>query len=131
MVAESFANRCLFVVYIAGRFVLGFGNSMAQMCSPMLLTEICHPQHRGPLTTVYNCLWSFGSLSRYKPLIRQDPYTDRRSCLLRGLGNLVYQQQLVLALNHVYPSSTVNHSTLWHLVASRITSMVDEQGQRR
>ncbi|CAM1501372.1 Fc.00g105340.m01.CDS01 [Cosmosporella sp. VM-42] len=50
-------------MYIAGRFVLGFGNSMAQMCSPMLLTEICHPQHRGPLTTVYNCLWSLGSLT--------------------------------------------------------------------
>ncbi|KAH7323059.1 general substrate transporter [Stachybotrys elegans] len=49
-------------MYIAGRFVLGFGNSMAQMCSPMLLTEICHPQHRGPLTTVYNCLWNLGSL---------------------------------------------------------------------
>ncbi|RDL33354.1 Uncharacterized protein BP5553_08793 [Venustampulla echinocandica] len=50
-------------MYLAGRFVLGFGNSMAQMCSPLLLTEICHPQHRGPLTTVYNCLWSLGSLA--------------------------------------------------------------------
>ncbi|KAI9150258.1 Lactose permease [Paramyrothecium foliicola] len=49
-------------MYIAGRFVLGFGNSLAQMCSPMLLTEICHPQHRAPLTTVYNCLWNLGSL---------------------------------------------------------------------
>jgi sugar porter (SP) family MFS transporter len=49
-------------MYIAGRFVLGFGNSMSQMASPMLLTEICHPQHRGPLTTVYNCLWNLGSL---------------------------------------------------------------------
>ncbi|KAF7546540.1 hypothetical protein G7046_g9272 [Stylonectria norvegica] len=50
-------------MYIAGRFVLGFGNSLAQMCSPMLLTEICHPQHRAPITTVYNCLWSLGSLT--------------------------------------------------------------------
>jgi sugar porter (SP) family MFS transporter len=49
-------------MYMGGRFVLGFGNSLAQMCSPMLLTEICHPQHRGPLTTVYNCLWNLGSL---------------------------------------------------------------------
>lgn len=32
------------------------------MCSPILLTEIAHPQHRGPLTTVYNCLWNLGSL---------------------------------------------------------------------
>lgn len=50
-------------VYIAGRFVLGFGNSLSQMCSPMLLMEIAHPQHRGPLTAVYNCLWNLGSLS--------------------------------------------------------------------
>ncbi|OAQ74265.1 MFS hexose transporter [Pochonia chlamydosporia 170] len=49
-------------MYIGGRFILGFGNSLAQICSPMLLTEICHPQHRGPLTTVYNCLWNLGSL---------------------------------------------------------------------
>lgn len=49
-------------MYIAGRFVLGFGNSLSQMVSPLLLTEICHPQHRGPLTTVYNCLWNLGSL---------------------------------------------------------------------
>ncbi|PKS06112.1 hypothetical protein jhhlp_007946 [Lomentospora prolificans] len=49
-------------MWLAGRFLLGFGNSPAQMCSPMLLTEICHPQHRGPLTAVYNCLWNLGSL---------------------------------------------------------------------
>ncbi|UNI17987.1 hypothetical protein JDV02_004289 [Purpureocillium takamizusanense] len=49
-------------MYIGGRFILGFGNSLSQICSPMLLTEICHPQHRGPLTTVYNCLWNLGSL---------------------------------------------------------------------
>lgn len=50
---------------MAGRFVLGFGNSLSQMCSPMLLTEIVHPQHRGPLTAIYNCLWNLGSLSKY------------------------------------------------------------------
>ncbi|KFY83984.1 hypothetical protein V500_09688 [Pseudogymnoascus sp. VKM F-4518 (FW-2643)] len=49
-------------LFIAGRFVLGFGNSFAQMCSPLLLTEICHPQHRGPVTAIYNCLWNLGAL---------------------------------------------------------------------
>lgn len=49
-------------MFIAGRFILGFGNSFAQMCSPLLLTEICHPQHRGPVTAVYNCLWNAGAL---------------------------------------------------------------------
>jgi sugar porter (SP) family MFS transporter len=47
---------------MAGRFLLGFGNSLAQMASPLLLTEICHPQHRGPVTAIYNCLWNLGAL---------------------------------------------------------------------
>jgi hypothetical protein len=27
----------------------------------MLLTEVVHPQHRAPFTTIYNCLWNLGS----------------------------------------------------------------------
>ncbi|KFY68292.1 hypothetical protein V496_01212 [Pseudogymnoascus sp. VKM F-4515 (FW-2607)] len=57
---SAFCNS--YGMFIAGRFVLGFGNSFAQMCSPLLLTEICHPQHRGPVTAIYNCLWNLGAL---------------------------------------------------------------------
>jgi len=49
--------------FMGGRFLLGFGNSLAQLCSPMLLTEIAHPQHRARLTTIYNCLWNVGALT--------------------------------------------------------------------
>lgn len=56
------ANTTL--VYVGGRFVLGFGNSFAQMASPLLLTEICHPQHRGKVTTMYNCLWGLGAVCK-------------------------------------------------------------------
>ncbi|KAK2053536.1 hexose transporter [Colletotrichum caudatum] len=49
--------------FMGGRVLLGLGNSFSQMASPMLLTEICHPQHRAGLTTVYNCLWNVGSLT--------------------------------------------------------------------
>jgi len=48
--------------YLAGRLILGFGNSLAQICSPILLTEIAHPQHRARFTAVYNCLWNLGAL---------------------------------------------------------------------
>jgi MFS family permease len=48
--------------YEAARFFMGFGNSMAQLSCPMLLTEIAHPQHRARITTVYNCLWNVGAL---------------------------------------------------------------------
>ncbi|KAI1326752.1 general substrate transporter [Xylariaceae sp. FL0255] len=49
-------------MYVAGRFLSGFGNSLTQMASPLLLCEIAHPQHRGPVTAVYNCLWNLGAL---------------------------------------------------------------------
>jgi MFS family permease len=51
-------------VFCAGRFILGFGNSLAQLASPMLLTEIVHPQHRAPFTTIYNCLWNLGAFCK-------------------------------------------------------------------
>ncbi|KAI0483180.1 sugar transporter [Xylariaceae sp. FL0804] len=48
--------------FMGGRVMMGFGNSLAQVASPMLLAEIAHPQHRGRLTAVYNCLWNVGSI---------------------------------------------------------------------
>ncbi|CAJ2505849.1 Uu.00g132430.m01.CDS01 [Anthostomella pinea] len=57
---SAFCNG--YEMFVVGRFLQGFGNSFAQMASPLLLTEICHPQHRGPVTAVYNCLWNFGAL---------------------------------------------------------------------
>jgi len=48
--------------YEAARFFMGFGNSLAQLVCPMLITEIAHPQHRARITTVYNCLWNLGAL---------------------------------------------------------------------
>jgi len=49
-------------MFEGARFFMGFGNSLAQLSAPMLLTEICHPQHRGRITAVYNCLWNVGAL---------------------------------------------------------------------
>lgn len=57
---QGFASNLGF--FMGGRVMLGFGNSLAQISSPMLLTEICHPQHRGRLTAVYNCLWNAGAI---------------------------------------------------------------------
>ncbi|KAI1826767.1 general substrate transporter [Xylaria intraflava] len=59
-VVSAFCTQ--YELYVAGRFLLGFGNSLTQMASPLLLAEICHPQHRGPVTAVYNCLWNLGAL---------------------------------------------------------------------
>jgi MFS family permease len=50
--------------FMGGRFLIGFGNSLAQLSSPLLLTELCHPQHRARVTAIYNCLWNASYLSR-------------------------------------------------------------------
>ncbi len=55
-----------FKMFVVSRFFVGFGCTLAQLSSPLLLTEIAHPQHRGRVTAVYNCLWNFGKLSTDK-----------------------------------------------------------------
>lgn len=80
-------------MYVAGRLLLGFGNSLAQMASPVLLTEICHPQHRGKVTTIYNCLWNLGALGMDPS--SQPPDTSvliGSSCRMACMGNDVYSE---------------------------------------
>lgn len=49
-------------MFVAARFFVGFGCTLSQLSSPLLLTEIAHPQHRGRVTAVYNCLWNVGAI---------------------------------------------------------------------
>jgi MFS family permease len=51
-----------FRMFVAARFFVGFGCTLSQLSSPLLLTEIAHPQHRGKVTAVYNCLWNVGAI---------------------------------------------------------------------
>jgi len=37
-------------------------SNFAQTSAPLLIIELAHPQHRGPLTTMYNTLWYLGSI---------------------------------------------------------------------
>ena len=81
----------IILVYVAGRFVLGFGNSLAQMASPVLLTEICHPQHRGKVTAIYNCLWNLGALCKF------------RACNSTGITLIGSSRRLDCVGNHEHP----------------------------
>ncbi|KAF2096612.1 general substrate transporter [Rhizodiscina lignyota] len=51
-----------FKMFIAARFFVGLGCSISQGAAPLLITEICHPQHRGRVTAAYNTLWYFGAI---------------------------------------------------------------------
>ena len=50
-----------FRMFIAARFFLGFGIAIAHGSSPLLITELAHPQHRATFTTIYNTTWYIGS----------------------------------------------------------------------
>lgn len=49
-------------MFVAARFFLGFGVAIAHGASPLLITELAHPQHRSIFTTIYNTTWYFGSI---------------------------------------------------------------------
>ncbi|KAL1895862.1 hypothetical protein Sste5346_004959 [Sporothrix stenoceras] len=79
--------------FMGGRALLGFGSSLAQIASPMLLTELCHPQHRGRLTTVYNCLWNVGALIvtwvSFGTNYLNNDWSWRVPALLQGLPSII------------------------------------------
>lgn len=101
-----------------GRFILGFGNSLSQLSSPMLLTEIIHPQHRAPVTAVYNCLWNFGSLSMVlSSHLAPTRHTDLEfSRHLHWLGHFLCYERLVVAVNHTHPGFPLGLPAGLHLV---------------
>lgn len=49
-------------MYLAGRFLVGFGSNISNGTCPLLITEVSHPRHRGRITTIYNTLWYLGSI---------------------------------------------------------------------
>ncbi|KAI0298724.1 general substrate transporter [Multifurca ochricompacta] len=49
-------------VFIAARFLVGFGLAIASNSAPMLVAEVSYPPYRGPVTSMYNCLWYSGSI---------------------------------------------------------------------
>ncbi|KAK4553766.1 hypothetical protein LTR86_009264 [Recurvomyces mirabilis] len=51
-----------FKMFVVARFMVGFGCTLSQLSSPLLLTEIAHPQHRATVTALYNCLWNLGAI---------------------------------------------------------------------
>ncbi|KAL2756720.1 hypothetical protein ACRALDRAFT_1062410 [Sodiomyces alcalophilus JCM 7366] len=48
--------------FMGGRFLLGFGVSIAAAAGPMYVIEINHPAYRGVVGAMYNTLWFSGSI---------------------------------------------------------------------
>ncbi|KAE9369215.1 general substrate transporter [Stipitochalara longipes BDJ] len=48
-------------MFIAGRFFIGLGSGINGIASPLLITELAHPNERGKITATYNTFYYFGS----------------------------------------------------------------------
>jgi MFS family permease len=48
--------------FIGGRFILGFGASIASAAGPAYTVELAHPAYRGVLAGMYNNFWWLGNI---------------------------------------------------------------------
>ncbi|MCJ1328045.1 hypothetical protein MMC10_004720 [Thelotrema lepadinum] len=48
--------------FMAGRFLLGFGVSIAASAGPIYVVEMSHPAYRGVVTALYNTFWFTGAI---------------------------------------------------------------------
>ncbi|PNS14784.1 High-affinity glucose transporter [Sphaceloma murrayae] len=48
--------------FIAGRFILGFGASIASAAGPAYTVELAHPAYRGVMAGMYNNFWWLGNI---------------------------------------------------------------------
>ncbi|CAI7567061.1 unnamed protein product [Penicillium glandicola] len=80
-------------LFVVGRIILGFGLGISQECSPLLVTELVHPQHRAVYSSIYNSLWYVGSLigacvALGTNHIQGSSWGWRVPCLLQGIPSI-------------------------------------------
>ncbi|KAL2867824.1 hexose transporter protein [Aspergillus lucknowensis] len=80
-------------LFVVGRIIIGFGLGIAQECSPLLVAELVHPQHRAIYSTIYNSLWYIGSLIGALVTLGTNKITGsdwswRIPCLLQAIPSL-------------------------------------------
>lgn len=51
-----------YAMFVASRFLLGFGLGIVATAAPPLLSEVAYPSHRGKITSFYLVSWPLGSL---------------------------------------------------------------------
>ncbi|KAJ5370446.1 uncharacterized protein N7496_006538 [Penicillium cataractarum] len=68
--------------YLAGRFLIGFGNSIAASAAPIYVVELAHPAYRGPLTGLYNTLWNVGGILAAATLRAGQNYEGNKAWLI-------------------------------------------------
>lgn len=80
-------------MFIAARGILGFGLALNITAAPLLVMELAYPTQRAPMVSIYNSLWSFGSLvaawATYGTFRLGDDWAWRIPSLLQALSSVL------------------------------------------
>ena len=68
--------------FLAGRFLLGFGGTIANVACPSFVVEFAHPAYRGVVTGLYNCCYYVGAILAAVVLRGCVRYTSNASWLI-------------------------------------------------
>lgn len=80
-------------MFIAARGLIGFGLSFAGIASPILITELAHPTHRAPITSLYNSSWYLGAIlaawTTYGTFRLNSTWSWRIPSLMQGVPSVI------------------------------------------
>ncbi|OZJ02060.1 hypothetical protein BZG36_04964 [Bifiguratus adelaidae] len=80
-------------MFIAARFLIGFGLAITSNAAPTLVTELAHPDQRGVITGLYNTMWYLGSIiaawTTFGTINIQNTWAWRIPSLLQMLPSLL------------------------------------------
>lgn len=84
---------------VGARALIGAGNALACIASPVLITEIAFPTHRAQFTSLYNATWYLGSIvaawTTFGTFRIDNTWSWRIPSLLQGLAPVI-QASLIL-----------------------------------
>lgn len=55
-------NKRSYAMFLVARMILGFGNGIATVSSPPLISELSYPSHRQAVTAFFNSNWYLGAI---------------------------------------------------------------------
>ncbi|CAO3686105.1 unnamed protein product [Umbelopsis vinacea] len=80
-------------MFLAARFLLGFGGAFTSNATPMILAEIAPSKHRGKITSMYMTMWYLGSIiaawTAFGTSKIPNEWSWRIPSLLQGLPSIV------------------------------------------
>jgi MFS family permease len=117
-------------MFIAARFLIGFGVAIAHGSAPLLIAELVHPQHRAIFTTIYNSTWYFGSI--VAAWLTYGMFLTLQTSPIAYKSRYIHNPQCMVVENSIDRSSQpISHSVDYHLAGPGTAPFPHRHGPER